>query len=66
MKHNTDKKSQRDKVLIVVRGGVVQDVYSSNANTEVDLLDYDNELYPSDELASKDFDERRANLKTVL
>jgi hypothetical protein len=31
------------KVLIVVKGGTVQSIYSSNSNLKYDILDFDNE-----------------------
>ena len=38
------------KVLVVVKGGVVQSVYVSNEMINVDVIDFDNETY-EDELA---------------
>ena len=32
-----------DKILIVVKGGVVQSIYSSNPDTQFEVLDFDNE-----------------------
>ncbi len=37
-----DNKSH-EKVLVVVRGGVVQSIYASNENVTFDVLDFDNE-----------------------
>lgn len=37
-----DSKS-KEKVLVVIKGGVVQSIYLSNDNIEVDVLDYDND-----------------------
>lgn len=31
------------KVLIIVKGGVVQSIYSSNPEVKFDILDFDNE-----------------------
>lgn len=59
---NRDEK----KVLIVVRGGVVQNVFASNPDIAIDLLDFDNEAYTSDELAEKEFKKRRTNLQLVF
>lgn len=39
-------KSKKEKVVIVVRGGIVQDVYA-NPNTEVYIYDFDDESYES-------------------
>ena len=59
-------KAHKDKILIVVLGGVVQGVFSSSTNIEIDLLDYDNEEFASDELAMNDFENRKNNLKRIL
>ena len=40
---NGDLIMPKSKVLIVVYGGVVSAVYVSDQNTEVDIVDYDNE-----------------------
>lgn len=37
-----DNKS-KEKVLVIVKGGVVQSLYTSNDSIEVDILDFDNE-----------------------
>lgn len=41
-------KDENVKVLIVVKGGVVQSIYSSNSNLIYDILDYDNEELVND------------------
>ncbi len=41
------------KVLVVVKGGVVQSLYTSNEMIEVDVIDFDNETY-EDDLAEED------------
>ena len=56
----------KQKVLIIVRGGVVQGVFSSNERIQIDLLDYDNEEYDSAEEEIRDFNKRSANLKEVV
>lgn len=33
------------KVLVVVKGGIVQSIYASNTMIEVDIFDLDNEAY---------------------
>ncbi|MCH8033006.1 MAG: hypothetical protein IH950_04485 [Bacteroidetes bacterium] len=56
----------KEKLLIVVRGGVVQGVFSSNKRIQIDLLDYDNEEYDSAEEAIRDFNKRSVNLTEVV
>ncbi len=58
--------SPKVKILIIVRGGVVQNVFSSTDNIEVDLLDFDNETFSSDEHAELEYENRKANLKRVI
>lgn len=41
------------KVLVVVKGGVVQSLYVSDEMIEVDVIDFDNETY-GDDLAEED------------
>ena len=41
--------SENIKVLIIVRGGVVQSIYSTDKKLEFDILDYDNEELKNDE-----------------
>ena len=41
------------KVLVVVKGGIVQSLYVSNEMIEVDVIDFDNENY-EDNLAEED------------
>jgi len=50
------------KVLIVVSGGVVQGVYSSDPSAAIDLLDYDNIQFKSDDEAEQEFKERKKGL----
>jgi hypothetical protein len=52
----------KGKVLIVVRGGVVQAVFSNDKNLQVDLLDFDNEEFPDNESAREAFAMRRNDL----
>jgi hypothetical protein len=60
------RKTKNDKVLIVVSGGVVQTVFCSNRDIKIDLLDYDNEEFATDELAEQEYENRKKNLKQVL
>jgi len=55
-----------EKILIVVRGGVVQSVFSSNEGLQVDLLDFDNEVFQGDESAKIAFEMRKNNLKEII
>jgi len=41
--------SENIKVLINIRGGVVQSIYSTDKKLEFDILDYDNEELKNDE-----------------
>lgn len=51
------------KVLVVVKGGVVQSLYVSNETIEVDVMDFDNETFDN-ELAEED--ELRKRSKGLL
>jgi hypothetical protein len=66
MKHKSKTTSPNKKILIIVSGGVVQNVYASNVNVEIDLLDFDNETFSSDEHADLEYENRKANLKNVF
>lgn len=55
-----------EKILIVVRGGVVQSVFSSNESLQVDLLDFDNEVFQDDESAKMAFEMRKNNLREII
>ena len=54
-----------EKIVIVVSGGVVQSVYSSNKHIEIDLLDFDNEEFENDKTADDEFAKRTKNLVQV-
>jgi hypothetical protein len=54
------------KILIVVRGGVVQSVFSSNESLQIDLLDFDNEVFQDDESAKRAFESRKNNLTEII
>lgn len=64
MKQNN--KISKAKILIIVRGGVVQNVFASNDNVEVDLLDFDSETFSSEEQADLEYENRKAKLKRVI
>jgi len=54
------------KVLVVVKGGLVQSLYVSNEQIEVDVLDFDNEEFESGEIEDKELLERSKGLKPIL
>ena len=58
-------KEIKQNILIVVRGGVVQDVYSNLKNIKIDLLDFDNEVFQNDEEADKEFENRKKDLYNI-
>ncbi len=62
MKKQTSKK----KVLVVVYGGVVQNIFSSVRNLKVDLLDFDNLEFLDDNAAKLEFEKRRNNLNEII
>jgi spore germination protein GerM len=55
-----------EKIVIVVYGGVVQSVYSTNKDVDIDLLDFDNENFEDDKTADNEFLNRTKNLIQVL
>ena len=55
-----------EKIVIVVSGGVVQSVYSSNKDVEIDLLDFDNENFEDNRTADNEFVNRTENMAQVL
>ena len=59
MKTNRDLK---DKVLIVVRGGTIQGIFSSEKNLKIDILDYDDEEFSDDLSAKIEFEIRKNDL----
>ena len=56
------KRDFKNKVLIVVRGGTIQGVFSSEKDLEVDILDYDNEEFSDDRSAKIEFGIRKSDL----
>ena len=66
MKQKIINNSRKERVLIIVLGGVVQSVYSDNENLRVDLLDFDNEEFPSKKMATCEFEKRRDNMVEVF
>ncbi len=42
-------KNKNPKILIVVKGGVVQSIYSSDKKLRLEILDFDNEESKNDE-----------------
>ena len=59
------KQNENTKILIVVSGGVVQEVYSSKNDTIIDILDFDNEEYLNDQQAEEVYEERKKELVRV-
>ncbi|GEM_PF-5020909 len=59
-------KTQQQKILIVVSGGVVQSIFSTEEKIKVDLLDFDNEEFDTDELAETEFQIRKQDLVEIL
>ena len=56
------KEKMKNKVLIVIRGGTIQGVFSSEKELDVDILDYDDEEF-LDDLSSKiEFEVRKNDL----
>lgn len=59
----------KEKILIIVRGGVVQAVFASDKNLEVDILDFDNEQFPkfpSNAVADNEVDARSNGLYPII
>ena len=52
-----DNKS-KEKVLIIVKGGVVQSLYGSSDSIEVDILDFDNEAFENQVVEEKELEMR--------
>jgi hypothetical protein len=50
------------KILIIVKGGVVQSVYSSNQSVIIDILDFDNEELSNHDAEEKELAKRRKGL----
>lgn len=45
-----------NKIIIVVKGGSVQEVYSSCDNQDIQVLDYDNEDNPNNNMLERKLD----------
>jgi len=60
-----DNNNISKEVLIVVSGGVVQCIFSSDKNIKVDLLDYDNEIFDNDKEADEEFENRKEDLYNI-
>lgn len=45
---------EKNKILITVEGGIVQQIFSTNENTEVLLVDFDSEGADSDEFLTEE------------
>ena len=60
------KQSLKKKVLVVVYGGVVQNIFSSEKNLEVDLLDFDNLEFTDDDAARQELKKRSRSLDEII
>jgi len=54
------------KVLVVVKGGVVQSIYVSNSMIEVDIIDFDNETYEDPIIEEDELRKRSKGLLSIL
>ena len=52
-------KENKNKVVVVVQGGLVTDVYSANKNLDVLVLDLDN----NDEMTAADYETLKTDLE---
>jgi hypothetical protein len=53
------------RVVVVVRGGVVQSTFSSVEDLEVLLLDFDNENFDTDQSAQREFERKTLGMKEL-
>jgi hypothetical protein len=54
------------KVLVVVKGGLVQSLYVSDKQIEVEVLDFDNEDFQSSEGEEEELSTRSKGLIEIL
>lgn len=54
------------KVVVVVKGGVVQSLYVSDNSIEVDVIDFDNEIFDSASMEEDELNKRSKGLFAVL
>jgi len=55
-----------EKVLVVVKGGLVQSLYVSDKQIEVEVLDFDNEDFQSFEGEEEELSKRSKDLIAIL
>jgi hypothetical protein len=55
-----------EKVLVVVKGGLVQSLYVSDKQIEVEVLDFDNEDFQSFEGEEEELSKRSKGLVAIL
>ena len=55
-----------EKMLIIVKGGVVQSVYASNQSFKIDILDFDNEGFHDHFAEEKELEKRSKGLFPLL
>jgi hypothetical protein len=60
-----DSKYQ-EKVLVVIKGGVVQSLYVSNEKIQVEILDLDNEVFKNSKVEETTIQKKGKNLIALL
>lgn len=61
-----ENKIDQEKVLIVVRGGVVQSIYVSNTSIHVEVLDFDNEDQPDNKSQEEELQTKARGLTAIV
>ena len=56
----------QQKVLVVVKGGLVQSLYATDREIEIEILDFDNEDFESREEEEKELIKRSEGLLAIL
>jgi len=59
------KNEYQNQILIIIRGGTIQKIFSSG-NVKVEILDYDDEEFESDVIAETEYEKRTSNMMEVL
>jgi len=57
--------NSKNKVLIIIRGGTLQKVFSTDEELQIDVLDFDDEEFPNQKEAEKELERRIGNLNDV-
>jgi hypothetical protein len=63
-RHNITRRNMKTEILIVVEGGTVVGVYSTNPDVEVDILDRDTQE-EADEAAADELEEKIGTMHEV-